>query len=376
MQKRDTSISICKALAIILMVIGHADCPSMLGSFLYEFHMPLFFITAGYFFSAKYLNDEKTFIVKRFKGLYIPFIKWSIFFLLIHNLLFKLNIINGVYGNGAPKGVAHLFTFHELQQNILTTITMMGGYDPFLTGAFWFFRALLVASILYLVLFKLLSKIRWLQRENQHVTNNIIGGIICVLMLLMCAWKTGCNLAIYSLPQGGYRELIGTFFFGIGFLLKQNKYLLKASWWSCVICFIVVAFFSHFASASMAWSSSFYKFISLPIPAVLGFLMTYQISFYINKKDNIIRRFLIFCGDNTLPIFVFHTISFKLVSLIKIAAYGMDFRQIGCHMVIHDYAHTDLFWILYTIVGIGVPLFGQYLYIKWKEKRRLKTEHV
>lgn len=58
----NTVISICKALAIILMVIGHADCPDALGAFLYEFHMPLFFITAGYFFSVRYINDEATFV--------------------------------------------------------------------------------------------------------------------------------------------------------------------------------------------------------------------------------------------------------------------------------------------------------------------------
>lgn len=54
--------------------------------------------------------------------------------------------------------------------------------------------------------------------------------------------------------------------------------------------------------------------------------------------------------------------AYKLVSLLKIWWYGLDPRQIGCHMVIHDYAATDGFWILYTIVGVGLPLYGYYLY--------------
>ena len=49
--KHDSSISICKGLAIILMVIGHAEAPGAISAFIYEFHMPLFFITAGYFFN-------------------------------------------------------------------------------------------------------------------------------------------------------------------------------------------------------------------------------------------------------------------------------------------------------------------------------------
>lgn len=368
MTNRDTTISICKAFAIILMVIGHADCPAALGSFLYEFHMPLFFITAGYFFNLKYLHKEKDFIVKRFKGLYLPFLKWAVFFLLIHNILYHFNIINSVYGNGAPKGVAYPFTFHELQQKIWMCVTQMGGYDVFLTGAFWFFRALLVASILYLILFKLAGKIRFFQNKSVRASNNYIGVSICVLMLLIGAWKTGCYLAIYSIPEGGYREIIGTFFFGIGFLLQQNKKLLTNKWFCCIICFIIVALFSQFAPASMAWNSSFYKFLCLPIPAISGFFMIYQISHAINNHNNIFSRFMIYCGNNTLPIFIFHTISFKLVSLIKIAYYGLDFRQVGCHMVIHDYAHEDLFWILYTIIGVGLPLCVNKWYLSFKRK--------
>ena len=68
--QRNTVISICKALAIILMVIGHADAPEAINLFLYEFHMPVFFITAGFFFSLRYLTDEATFVKKRFNSDY------------------------------------------------------------------------------------------------------------------------------------------------------------------------------------------------------------------------------------------------------------------------------------------------------------------
>ena len=50
---RNTTISIAKGIAIILMVIAHAEAPGWLCQFIFEFHMPLFFITAGFFFSKK-----------------------------------------------------------------------------------------------------------------------------------------------------------------------------------------------------------------------------------------------------------------------------------------------------------------------------------
>ena len=95
---RNTVISISKGIAIILMVIAHAEAPAWLCKFIFEFHMPLFFITAGYFFSLKYLNDEATFVKKRIKGLYVPFVKWSVVFLALHNLMFEIGILNETYG--------------------------------------------------------------------------------------------------------------------------------------------------------------------------------------------------------------------------------------------------------------------------------------
>lgn len=53
---RDHTISICKGIAIILMVVGHVEAPELLTNFIYTFHMPLFFIAAGYFSVANGLT--------------------------------------------------------------------------------------------------------------------------------------------------------------------------------------------------------------------------------------------------------------------------------------------------------------------------------
>lgn len=46
--KRNTIIAIAKGIAIILVVAGHAEGPEWLTNFIYEFHMPLFFMAAGF----------------------------------------------------------------------------------------------------------------------------------------------------------------------------------------------------------------------------------------------------------------------------------------------------------------------------------------
>lgn len=50
---RDYTISICKGIAIILMVVGHVEAPELLTNFIYTFHMPLFFIAAGLLFQSQ-----------------------------------------------------------------------------------------------------------------------------------------------------------------------------------------------------------------------------------------------------------------------------------------------------------------------------------
>lgn len=97
---------------------------------------------------------------------------------------------------------------------------------------------------------------------------------------------------------------------------------------------------------------------SLPLTGTIGFLLVHSVASVIDRHDGRLRRLLLFIGDNTLYVFVFHIVSFKLISLLKIWWYGLDYAQIGCHMVIHYANHSDLFWLLYTVAGVSVPLIG------------------
>ena len=306
--KRNTVISIAKAIGIILMVIGHAESPDVLHRFLYEFHMPLFFAAAGYFFSLRYLDDEMTFIKKRFKGLYWPFVKWSVIFLLLHNLMFDIGILNEVYGN-EQGGVTHPYTWRQTEQCLWNIVTAMGGYDQFLNGAFWFFRGLLVASILYLIIYKLVDRLYSSYRNYRDYRDNRTCPtpyIVCLLLLLLCAWKTYEGLKVITLVQGGYRELMGAFFFGCGYIFRQWEERYRVKWWTTLLFAVIVWWFSQHLWANMNWRSTFEQFLSLPFPAICGCLMVYNISTWIDKHEGIIKRFLVFCGDNTLSIFVLY----------------------------------------------------------------------
>ncbi|MCI6856336.1 MAG: acyltransferase family protein, partial [Bacteroidales bacterium] len=243
MSQRNTSISIAKGIAIILMVVGHAECPGALMSLIYLFHMPLFFITAGYFFTRAHADEPWQFCAKRFKGLYVPFVKWSIFFLLIHNLMFSWGILNETYGNWSG-GVTHPYTFQQGLQRAVNIVFSMGSYDEFLAGAFWFFRALLITSILFLILYRLLDN------RGKSQTGWQAAALICLGALGFAALKINYGLRV-SIVQGGIRETWGMFFFGFGVIFRILEQRIgtnvRSPWfWATIIaCLAVLAVGTH-----------------------------------------------------------------------------------------------------------------------------------
>lgn len=333
------------------MVIGHAEAPELITNFIYTFHMPLFFIAAGYFFNKKYLSDPWPFIAKRFKGLYIPFLKWSIVFLLLHNVWHYTGILNEVYGNWTG-GVTHPYTLTDMAKRLMLIFTSMSGYDEFMAGAFWFFRGLLVASIMYLLICRLVLSTGRLSYTGASVT-------ICLLAVGFTAWHLLCGAKL-TFPNGGWRETWGIFFFGIGVLFRQYEASIRRHWALAIIYFLLLCVAAKMHLCGMNNGAKLRDLWSLPLTGCIGFLLVHYISTKIDGRDSKIRDLLVFIGDNTLYVFIFHIISFKLVSALKIWVYDMDWRQIGCHMVIHENHATDGFWILYSIVGVAVPLLVLY----------------
>lgn len=75
--KRNPILDIMKGITIILMMLGHTGIPEWLHTFIYSFHMPLFFILSGYF--AKFnesisWNGWKDELCKNAKSLLVPYV--------------------------------------------------------------------------------------------------------------------------------------------------------------------------------------------------------------------------------------------------------------------------------------------------------------
>lgn len=352
--QRDSSISIAKAFAIILMVIGHTEYPGLLTSCLYTFHLPLFFITAGYFFGRRQASQPWQFCTRRFKGLYIPMVKWSLIWLLLHNVWHHFGILNETYGNWEG-GVTHPYALREVVSRAVQIFTQMGGYDEFMAGAFWFFRGLLVASLLFLVFFRLID------RDEGRLAEWHIAGMIGLGAVAFTAAHIYFGFKISVLPGGGWREIWGLFFFAVGVIYRRWEPAIGRRWPVALGCLLIIC-----AAGMLHWSGMnnvgrWRDLWSLPLTGIAGFIMVHYASKAIADRESPVKRLLTFIGENTLYILVLHIISFKAVSLVKIWHYGLDWRQIGCHMVIHDH-QGDWYWVLYSIAGVTLPLIALVLW--------------
>ena len=353
-EQRDSTFSILKALAILLVVTAHAAAPTYVSRFAYMVAVPAFFVCAGYFFNPDYLERKTAFVVRRARRLYFPFVKWSLLFLLLHNLLFPLGLLSETYGNAAG-GVTHPYDWHTAVQNLWSIVFNMSGYDVFLAGAFWFFRALLLSSIAFMLLFKGATLIKWLKNSTLQVT------AVGTLTFLLALWQSVEGLRITGVAQGGYRELMGITFMSIGFLFRHNNHTpIAAAWnnpivgltWSSVVLGLLVAFFP------VSMTPSTHNPLAVAVLALAGsaaFVWLYGLSHYLSLIPRGVPRVIAYIGDNSIYIFGFHLLAFKLVSIIKVLAYGMPWEMVGGHPVVTE-QRDDAFWIAYLFVGAGLPL--------------------
>lgn len=366
---RNDTLAICKGLAIILMVVGHTEGPAFLNSLIYIFHMPVFFLAAGYFFQRRYLSEPWDFVSRRFRGLYVPMVKWSLLFLVLHNLFFRVGLLNEQYGNAAG-GVTHPYSWHQACQRLVHIVCSMGGYDEFLLGAFWFFRALLVSSILFLVLRRLVEMLasRYERRLGLLHADAAGAGVIVVLALAFAAFRLGNGLRVQTIIQGGIRETWGVAFFALGVVFRSCEDWVRRRPWLVLPCLAVLLTGACLHWAGMNLKPRLQDVLTLPLTGTAGFVATYHLSAWIARSQSAVRRLLVHVGSMTVYVYVFHILAFKVVSALKILWYGLPWGQVGCHMVIHDHPH-DFFWVLYSLAGVSLPLLWMALWRRLRERR-------
>lgn len=329
---RDKGVTIAKGIAIILMVMGHAKCPELLNQYLRLLRMPLFFFMSGYCFKTRYLDESISYLKKRIKGIYVPYIKWSIFFLLLHNIFCYLNLYNDLF----PSSTSHVYSIKEYISHFIRIVTSMTGHDRLLSP-YWFLRELFWGSIIFYFTKKYVKK----------------SYLSLVLLLSLTLFLSVLNIRVPYLHIGSL-SFFAAFFIYIGNYYKENHFSFENKYSFILLGMSFVLVGSIFWPTSMLMYK-WYQVIPYAVTAVVGTLVILGISRKISNSGEVIPTLLDFIGNNTFIVLTWHLLAFKLVSLLYIYYTNIDIRYLAAFTTIESFALSGG-WILYTIVGSLLPV--------------------
>ncbi len=193
-KKRLGFIDLAKAIAFMMVVCGHTFVPgSRLRAIIYSFHMPLFFILAGYTFRTK---SQKTAVVTSAKRLLLPYA-------LAYT---TVTVIPSVLIWTQERRFAKLISL--LKSFVYTT---GDGHVIESTGAFWFLVALFFSRIIFNALLLVLEK---------HDASTLVQGIVCGAVATL-SYVLGGVFTIW-LPMALDIALMGVFFMWSGYAMRQT----------------------------------------------------------------------------------------------------------------------------------------------------------
>ncbi|MBP2657674.1 MAG: hypothetical protein H6Q69_706 [Firmicutes bacterium] len=342
MNSRIEYIDIAKALGIIFVVIGHAGLGGI-GKFIYLFHMPLFFLISGYFFQDNYTLNFSKFITKRIKSLYIPFIKFELIFLVLHNVFVNYNIYST---NPNVNGVQSFYTLSDYIHHALSIFIFNG--TELLLAPLWFLTVLFTANIIFWVI----SKISVKYGENYRLV---------LLLLCFCLgnlftkFKIGIINSMVFVPEFINVSLVVVFIFYLGYLYRQHENKINLNSKPLLIASTLILLLLREYS-EMDMRRNFY---TDPAMLLIGTLFGTYFTFYIAKhiSNPRAKNILKYIGNNTVPIMALHLLSFKLVTLIQIALLDLPLYTLG------NYGTIGKNWVgvFYTLAGVGLPLLAVYV---------------
>jgi len=219
----------------------------------------------------------------------------------------------------------------------------LSGNEQLVPG-YWFISQLLVSSLISFFLMK------WMKQP------------VFALAVILCFGLLFAYFDIsFHLWHIGIKTFEASVFFITGYMFKGIKNRINV--YHTILAFLFVL------SVSLCWSTymgnqNVFTFIPYIAIAVIGSIMTLGIGNLINQHNGYLSKFLTFAGDNSFSILTWHALSYKLASLLIIALYSRSIYDLAYFPTI---SNDGLWWVVYSLFGIVIPMILSLLYngSKW-----------
>ena len=362
-QKRNPVIDILKGLGIILMVAGHSGFPFT--RVIYLFHMAIFFMASGFCFKSQSSDNIETtikFIKRRFITLWLPYVVWTALLSLFHHVFISLNVYtdNPLILNYTDigGGLTDVWSYKSIVKNICMSLLLSGGTQ--MGGALWFICILMKISLLYIFFDFIIKRLL----KDTLITQ----AVISILLLCIGFFFHLCGVAFLSLDKVFSYYCL----FYLGFILKSFNICEQFN--SCfsrlfifTVVFIILIVCKHFGRIELAYTD-YTNPVFLIMTSVCGWMLLYELSYFISKTARI-ADVVVVIGKNTIAVVILHFLCFKIVSFIGIIITDAPEYVLACFPT---YMKTGIWWVAYTIFGVGIPVLLSVIYKLIKQKVRSK----
>lgn len=343
-KRRDPVLDSMRGIGIVLMVLGHAGFPG--SGFIYLFHMALFFMLSGWFFSphtGENVHRLARFARRKVVTLWLPFVAANTVYTLLTNLFLKVNILTGderildLPGNIVTAPV----TVKDIIGRTAHWCVFDGGTQ--LGGAMWFIQALFQISLLYAGVEFLLKKL--LRGNDTLVPQGLLSGVL--LWLGWQAQRAGWNVWGLGIVASCY----WMFYLGTVLHRVQRPHGPVRGALCCAGAFVVLLVLGQLGSVGLA-DNSYTSPIYLLVASIAGWMLVYEGAHLLARVPAVGNAFSAL-GRATMPIVILHFLAFKLVTWLGLLATGGESYLLAAFPI---YFNGGLWWVAYTAAGLALPL--------------------
>lgn len=292
-------LDFAKGVAIILVVLGHVSSGN-LQKFIFIFHMPFFFVTAGFLLNLKKWSGAenfKPFVEKLFRRLLVPYylaeILWYPIWFVICN---KTGYLNNLWA------WCEIDSFTAFEVIFISN----GASQSLVLGQLWFLPVLFFSEIIFVWLFNPL---------------NGFGAEIFTLAVVALSYLGYVTGKIFFLLLGFDIALVAQIFLLAGVLIRRHNVVERLSPKICgalLMILIVVFELNDFVDMH---SRRYGELIIFYAGGLAGTLLTMKFSALM--ADGKIFRLISACGRQSMMILILHPIVANV--FYEIVVRGFDF---------------------------------------------------
>ncbi|MDE6272752.1 MAG: acyltransferase family protein [Muribaculaceae bacterium] len=299
--RRDINLDIVKGIGIIAVIVGHLSPYGV--KFIFSFHMPLFFVIAGFLYKQTSLKQS---IHKDFKRLIIPYIITGLLIYLLDLLASAIWphdtmhwLIGTLWGNGSGAHTSALFA------------------DIPYIGAIWFLLALFVCKQTFLIL--------------QIYSDNLIK--LGLLSLTVSIIASLIDTIYINLPFAILPGLSAVIFYYAGYAIRRMGMFDRINLWSAIILVAIWVAANYFPEHHLSVVRCYYPIY--PLTVLGGISATILIYCAISNLRKLpinhmdwIRNIFVWLGEVSLLIMCFHLIELNLPYLGSLLGFNTIFERI------------------------------------------------